>query len=132
MKLDLIAQLLADAGLGTIGVDIFAHSMPADCEKGIMLRNPLDGVPVNAYLPGYYRTKLQAIVRAPTFAEGDELSKRAGALLKMFNRRFTDQAGNLVLKVNHIYPEKLPINYPRSPGQGIEFSLNFHACYVMP
>lgn len=133
MKLELLAQVLEDAGLGTIGTDIFVHRMDAECPRGIMLRDPLDGTPVDPNLPGYYRSKLQAIVRATAQADGDTLSKQVGRALKMFNRRFTDPvSGELLLKINHIYPSQLPITYPRMEGQGIEWSLNFVTSYVQP
>jgi hypothetical protein len=132
MKLELLTEDLETKGLGTRGVDIFAHEMTADCIKGILLRNPLTGTPVDANLPGYYRSKLQAIVRCPTEVEGDALADRLGKALKMFNRSFLALDGTLLMKINHLYPAQLPIRYPRSPGQGIEWSLNFVTSYVQP
>jgi hypothetical protein len=132
MKLEILAKVLEDAGIGTIGETIFVHRMDAETNVGILLRNPLDGTPVDPNLPGYYRSKLQAIVRHTTQQAGDELTGRVGKALKMFNRRFTGPGGELVMKINHIFPSQLPITYPRLPGQGIEWSLNFTTSYVQP
>jgi hypothetical protein len=132
MKLELLAQVLQDADCGVIGETIFVHRMDAETRIGILLRNPLDGTPVDPNLPGYYRSKLQAIVRHDSQAEGDLLADKVGKALKMFNRRFTGPGNQLVMKVNHIFPSQLPITYPRLPGQGIEWSLNFTTSYVQP
>jgi minor capsid protein len=132
MKLEYLAQVLQDAGLGTIGTDIFVDYMPAEVTKGVVLKNPLAGTPVDPNLPDYYRTRLQAIVRAPTRDVGNELSDRVGKALKMFNRKFYDLNGKLAMQINHIYPAQLPIVYPYTPGNVIEWSLNFVTSYVQP
>lgn len=132
MKLELLAKVLQDAGIGTIGTDIFVHAMPAEVKQGVMLRNPLAGTKVDANLPDYYRTTLQAIVRDTGHAAGDVKAKTVAAALKMFNRKFFDDGGGLVMKVNHIFPEQLPIVYPHTPSNSIEWSLNFVTSYVQP
>ncbi len=132
MKLELIAKVLEDAGLGTRTTDIFVHSMPADVQQGIMLRDPLSGTPVDPDLPDYYRGKLQVIIRSTTHAAGEDLAKRVGQSMKMFNRKFYDLDGALEMKVNHIFPAQLPIVYPHTPSRSIEWSLNFVTSYVQP
>lgn len=132
MKLEFLAQVLQDGGCGTVGVDIFVHHMDGETPIGILLRNPLDGTPVDANLPDYYRHKLQVVVRHTSQAEGDALAARVGKLMKMFNRTFNNLDGSLGMRVNHIFPSFQPIVYPRTPGQGIEWSLNFTTSYVEP
>lgn len=132
MKLEFLAQVLVDADIGTLGTDIFVHYMPGECRRGVLLKNPLAGTNVDPGLPGYYRTKMQAIVRAETQADGEDLAKKVGKALKMFNRKFLNVDGSLAMQVNHIYPAQQPIVYPYTPGQTIEWSLNYHTSYVQP
>ncbi|MCK1543422.1 hypothetical protein IVB12_16010 [Bradyrhizobium sp. 179] len=132
MKLEILAQLLQDAGLGTIGTDIYVHSMPADVRKGILLRDPLAGTKVDPGLPGYYRSRLQAIVRAPAHAEGKTLSDAVAKKLEMGKRIFNNDDGSLSMQVNYIYLEQLPIVYPWTPANALEWSLNFVTSYVEP
>lgn len=132
MNLELLAKVLQDAGIGAISTDIFVHAMPAETKQGVMLRNPLAGTKVDIGLPGYYRSTLQAIVRDIGHADGDLKAKAVIAALTMFNRAFRDDLGNLLMKVNHIYPEQLPIVYPHTPSNAIEWSLNFVTSYVQP
>jgi hypothetical protein len=132
MKLEILAQLLQDANLGTIGEDIYVHSMPADVREGIMLRNPLAGTKVDPGLPGYYRSRLQAIVRATDHASGEVLAESVGKALEMGKRLFNDTDGKLLMQVNYIYLEQLPIVYPWTPANVLEWSLNFVTSYVQP
>lgn len=132
MRLDLLAQVLADANIGTIGTDIFVYRMDADCKQGIMLRAPLDGVPVDVNLPEYYKHSLQIVVRAADQLTGDDLMKRTIAALTMYKRIFNDTDGNLLMQVNHLVARTLPRVYPRLDGQGIEWSVDLNTNYVMP
>jgi hypothetical protein len=132
MKLEILAQVLVDAGLGTIGTDIFAHFMPGEVAKGILLKDPLAGTKIDPGLPGYYRSRFQAIVRATSHADGDTLSKAVGKTLEMGKRIFNDTDGKLVMQVNYIYLEQLPIVYPWTPANALEWSLNFVTSYVQP
>lgn len=125
MKLDILAALLQTAGLGTIGTDIFMHRMEATCARGILLRNPIDGILVDNNLPGYHKTAIQAIIREDTQAVGDTRAKLVMAVLTMGRRDFDG------MQIKQMYPTKLPIVYPRSVGRGIEWSINLHADYVL-
>lgn len=132
MKLEILAKVLQDADLGTMGEDIFVHAMPADVAKGILLKNPLAGTPVDPGLPGYYRSRLQAIVRSRAHAEGETLAKAVGKALEMGKRIFTNDDGSFAMQVNHIYLAQLPIVYPWTPSNSLEWSLNFMTSYVEP
>ena len=132
MRIDLIAQIIEDEGLGTIGVDIFAYRMDADCHQGILLRAPLDGVPVNVELPNYFKHSLQVVVRSPDQQTGDALAAALQKLLTIYNRVFLDDSGALLMQLNHLVPRTLPRVYPRLDGQGIEWSMDFNTNYVMP
>lgn len=132
MRLDLIAQIIEDAKLGTIGVDIFVHRMDADCKQGIVLRMPLSGVPVDSGLPNYYKSSLQVIVRSPDQQTGDAIMISLVKLLTIYNRLFYDDSNNFQMQINHFIPRTLPCVYPRLDGQGIEWSIDFNINYVMP
>ncbi len=47
MRIDLLADLLAAAKVGTPGKDIFEEEMPADVKAGVLLKLPLQGVPID-------------------------------------------------------------------------------------
>lgn len=131
MKIELLTKWLEDGGLGTRGVDIYAHRMDADCKKGIVLRLPLEGVKHDWNLPGYHKADIQAIVRAAKQTEGDALSEQVTARMTMYNKDFFDESDNLVMIVKQMLPRNLPIVYPRSDGQGIEWSIDFATAWVM-
>ena len=76
MRYDLIAKAIQDAGFGTMGTDIFIHRMDAEAVSGILIRGPLDGIPVDKNLPDYYRGSLQIVIRNADQATGDGIAKR--------------------------------------------------------
>ena len=131
MRLDLLAALIEQQGLGTRGVDIFIHRMDAEISKGILLKLPIAGIDTDYDLPGYYKTDFQVIIRAQRQEDGDDLAKQLNKLLTMYGRDFTNTDASFAMQVKQMYPAKLPIVYPRSDGHGIEWSLNIHAAYVM-
>lgn len=124
MKIETIAQVLQTAGIGTIGTDLFYHTMP-DVEEGVLLRLPLNGVRVDPELPLFFRTKLQVILRTLTFAEIDARAQEIIDTLVMQRRQFPG------LWINYIRLYTLPITFPRSEGNTLETSINFDCCYVM-
>lgn len=132
MRMDLLAQVLQDAGLGVIGDDIFIHRMNAEVSQGIMLKMPIAGIPTMPELPGYFKTDFQIIVRAADQLTGDDLAARATAALTFYSRDLTNDDGSFAMQVKQLYPIKLPIIYPRSPGYGTEWSVNMHIDYVLP
>jgi hypothetical protein len=132
MRYDILAQIIADAGLGTKGVDLFLFHMP-DNAHGILIRSPLQGIPVNHYLPGFLHAGIQIIIRSASQSAGDSLSKRLSTALTIVNTSYNDpQSGLLAMTVNYIRPRSLPIIYPRDPGNIREWSMYFDCCYVLP
>lgn len=130
MRVDLLAQYLAEQGLGAAGVDLFAHRMPEDCPKGVVVRLSHTGVPVNLYIPGYYKTTdLQVIVRSPDQQGGDQLAAAVNQALTFYNKTFVDDAGREVMTIKQIYPTHLPIVFPRLTGEELEWSTNFSVAY---
>lgn len=134
MRIEFLVQKLADQGLGVIGESLFAHEMPADCKKGVMLKMPIAGIDYDPTMPGFFNDRFQIIVRHSQHVEGQAL---ADAVMKAIVHKqsvdYFDQPGNVfAMRINHLLPAALPIRYPRSDGNGIEWSLNFRISFVLP
>jgi hypothetical protein len=133
MRLDLLAEMLEINGFGQRGTDIFVHRMDADATRGIMLRNPINGIETDYNMPGYLKTTTQVIVRDTDQVRGDTTSAAIMKLFTMYRVVFSDpNGGAFLMQINQMYPEKLPIVYPRSDGRVTEWSLNFNVTYVLP
>ena len=113
-----------------LGVETFLDAMPGDVNTGILVRAPLSGIPIDHYLPGYYKTSIQVIVRAQKHDRGDALAKQLMDALTTHQTKAYSSSGLPNLVINHMLPETLPIKYPRSDSNGIEWSLNFMVAYV--
>jgi hypothetical protein len=129
MNINCLYNRLIAANLGVEGESLFLHTMPADCRQGILLKMPLTGVVIDYELPGFFCTKVQAIVRAQSQVAGETLAKQVSAALEI--RLRSTLAGPPDMLVNWLRPLTLPIVYPRSDGNGLEWSINFEICYVM-
>lgn len=128
MILDVMTQLIEDAGLAVAGRDLFHMSMPATLDDGIIVKTPLAGIAIDNEAPGFFRTNLQAIVRARDYEIGRALAAKVRkALVVEHERVFTTSEGDL--RVQWIHSISLPIEYPRQEGNQYEFSLNFRAVY---
>ena len=130
MRLSLLADLLEAAQIGVKPEAIYIDEMPATETIGVLLRLPLTGVPINHELPGYYRSQVQAIVRAQKAANGDLLAARVSAALTLTDRSLP-AGGPESMFVTFLRPRTLPVVYPRSDGNGKEWSISLDACYVM-
>ncbi len=70
-------------------------------------------------------------MRAQKVDTGDRLAKRVMEALTLSEHSFTNEAGEEVMHVNFLRPRTLPIVYPRSDGNGKEWSINLDASYVL-
>jgi len=134
MLLEVLADDIANAGLAAPGETLFIHHMPADVNEGVLIRAPLDGVKVQYDLPGYYKTKIQVIVRARSTKAGDDLAKQISGLLTIGQRTINASAlvdSEFELHFNFMRPNSWPIIYPRSDGNALEWSINFDCCFVL-
>lgn len=131
MRIDLLVDHLATSGAGTPGTDLFEYFMPAECRVGVLLKLPLQGIAIDHELPGYFRGSVQVIVRAQKDETGEHLAQRVSGLLTLVNKSFVDTSGKEVMFVNHLRPKTLPIVYPRSVGNGKEWSIHLDASYVL-
>lgn len=130
--LDHFINLIDNAGLGQSGKTLFKHQMPAECERGILLRFPLEGVKYDMELPGYHDFDLEVIVRAKEISDGEMFAEQVVDVLKTNRRRtFNNLATGLPeLLVNFMAPRTLPIGFPRLEGNGREWSVAMHTNVV--
>jgi hypothetical protein len=92
-----------------------------------MLRSPLSGVAIDNYLPGFYRTRFQVIARAPTYDAGQALINQALKTLKLPADSMID-----TMTINFCRPVTLPVPFPLSSANLIEWSTNFEICFTDP
>lgn len=130
---DILEQKLIDTQLvvpAVSGTTLFRHTMPGTATKGVMFKNPLSGIPVDPYLPGFYKPNLQAIVRHIDPEAGDELSQQVIDALQVDEPEdFPETAKRGRVRIHVFYPNILPIQFPRLEGNGFEWSLNFTTAF---
>lgn len=131
---DILQTKLEAAGLVSEAQgSFFVEEMPADVRIGVMLRAPLSGILIDPHLPGYYRTKLQVIVRHIDPVEGARLADAVQKTLEVQaveKHEATPERGEV--QINLFQPIALPIRYPRLEGGTIEWSLNYEASFTLP
>lgn len=128
MKLSVIARKLADAGIGLEGKTLFLHQMPATVGEGVLVKIPLTGIDVNHYLPNFYRGPLQIIVRSQSQEVGERLVEAVIEALRLSQDTVWSD-GRYSMLMRQVLLAQLPIRFPRSDGNGIEWSLNFEVTY---
>lgn len=125
MNLLPLTQKLEDDGLGVQGESIFINMIPAECPTGILLRNPLQGTPIDYELPGYYKTSFQLIVRTASYTDGEALINSAIESLTVVGKSIGDSF------FHYSRPKTLPVSFPLSKGNLLEFSVNFDVAFVV-
>lgn len=124
MDLTPIIEHLESEGLGTPGKTLFAHFMPHEATDAIMVRLPLRGVDVDPNLPGYFKTRLTAIVRSTEFVAGAAKAQEMMRALTVYDQ----QVGDIYVK--RMYPCSLPTPYPLSDGNLYEIQVNVDIVFV--
>lgn len=124
----LVDRLEADPNLTLVpGEDLFLMTYPAETTLGLLMRPSLVGAQISHELPGYLKFPFQAIVRSRNYASGEEL---AAAVHKALTIRERTTVGEWT--VNYIRPRSVPVAFPISAGEIIEFNTTFDACIVDP
>ena len=95
--------------------NIFVFSMPETLKEGILLKDAALGTMIDHELPGYFPTEFQVIVRATGYAEGEEKSEAISNTLTVLNQTIG------TLNVNYIRPRHVPIVFPVSEGDYLEW-----------
>lgn len=124
MNLEPLAKLLQDKGIGTMAKTIFVNALPAECNAGVLIRQPLTGTPIDYYLPGFYKTSLQLIVRTHDYKDGEALIKRA---IKALHIETDTQLDSMFIRF--MRPTTKPVSFPLSLGNFIEFTVRMDVCY---
>lgn len=127
MNLEPVITLLEDAGLGVAGETLFIQSFPAEVSEGIMLRPRLTGVKLDYDLPGYLKFDFQLVTRGRNHAATQALAVSAAHTLTIKARTTVGP-----WTVNYIRPSTIPVGYPISVGEMVEYNTNISACIVDP
>lgn len=130
MKLNILSKKLQDAGLGVEGQSLFLYELPGTVAEGIVIKSPLDGIKIDHELTNFFKTPIQVIVRSSSHASGELLAAKISDLLSTEQSDIWTDGTNSI-RINYCRLVSLPIRYPRSDGNGIEWSLNFDFCYVL-
>ena len=119
-----IGTLIENAGLGTIGNDLFLYHSPAEVENCIIVYPSNDPPPIDGELFYYRRGKFQTIVRNTRYQSGLDLSKALSDALTLTNIE-TDK-----MKIKRCRPLYEVRVYRRSEAGPIEFSVTFEIIFV--
>ena len=107
--------------------------MPESCTEGVLLKTPMQGIPINHYIPDFYRARFQVIYRSKDHGTGDAAAIAICNALTLTNRTFYQSDGVTILfRILQCYPTELPVVYPRSAGNVYEWAVNLAAQYIMP
>ena len=112
--------------LGTKGKDLFVEMMPPEVSSAILLRSPLSGTKIDYYLPQYFNTEFQLIVRTGSYESGLDLTKRVITLLTFDELALESQS------FKFCRPRTLPVAFPLSRGNLVEYNVMFDCCFVGP
>lgn len=130
MIMDILGDKLVAANLGTKAKSIFNHQMPAEVNVGVFFRYPLTGVTIDPYIPGWYKARVQVIVRHNSVTEGEKFSYRVNEVLQVEGEEiYVDAEAKTTTRLMRFFPETLPVRYPRLEGNQIEWSTHFDAVF---
>lgn len=119
MNLLPLVERLQDQKVGAMGKTLFINMLPIDTPLAVLLRNSLTGTEIDYELPGYSKTQFQAIVRAPSYPQGESLMKKLTTALTFLDIT----VGNYYF--NYCRPRTEPVVFPLSEGNLLEFSVYF-------
>jgi hypothetical protein len=119
-----IAEKLELAGLGTMGIDLFAYHSPPEAGDCIIIYPSNDPPAVDPERPFFMRGKFQIIIRNDSYQDGLDLCKEVQTALTFYNQE-TNQ-----MKVKECRPLYQARVYRRSEAGPIEFSITFLVIYV--
>tara|TARA_R110002074_G_scaffold5353_2_gene26349 strand:- start:499 stop:888 length:390 start_codon:yes stop_codon:yes gene_type:complete len=123
----ILAQVLNDAGLAKMeGRDrsVFIYQMPEDVRRGVLLRQPDGGDPIDFYMPGYYKTGFQVVVRYDDYQLGMKLALDVSEAFTI--RQPLVLSGT---RLQQVLPENKPFVFPISEGGLMEYSVHFSVVY---
>lgn len=132
MRVDSIAQYIANKGIGVIGTNIFAYYMPAISKTGVLILPRVGNTTRSVTQPGWvYRDGFQVIVRSPKFASALKMARSIDDVLNQridFTLPAVDDLPEYHVKA--IYPLADPIPYTRDDAAVWEVSVNYQISFV--
>lgn len=124
MNLLPLVEHLQAKKVGTAGKTLYINMLPIDVPLAILLRNSLTGTLIDYELPGYSKTQFQAIVRAPSYPQGESLMEKLTTNLTLSEVKIGPYF------FNYCRPRTEPVVFPLSEGNLLEFSVYFDvSCY---
>lgn len=125
MRVEALAQYLQDNNVGLVGQTIFVNYIPDTVTAAVMLNSGLIRSTIDYELPGYIKTVFQGIVRSQNYDDGYYLIDQICRILTV---KEVAIGGDWY---NYIRPQHLPVSYPISVGNLIEFAVHFDVNCVL-
>lgn len=125
MNLLPIADYLEDGGFGSKSKSIFINQMPVNAKNAVLLRNPIEGTEIDHELPGYYKTYFEMTVRSADYQKGEQKALEISQYMNVSDALIGD------MSVKYLRPCNLPVAYPLSDGDLIEFRVKFDIAFVV-
>lgn len=127
MELEPIQDYLAANTTLVSGQDLFIYHKPHEVEPAVQLVLDDSGNRVDSEITGRYIQRFQVIVSDPDYTRG---KNRAAEIFDLLRSEVTqDWTGYCT---SYIRPMSLPINYRRSAGDVVEWSINFETLLFIP
>ena len=126
MIAEIACQLIADAGFGTPGTDLFAFRAPEERDTCILVLEDLTGIAIDENLPGYIKGPFKIIVRNPDHQSAVTIASLVGAALNLHRQTVN---GFYVVRMRQT---ATPITYPTPSSDVIEVSVDMWAVVVTP
>lgn len=124
IRIDTIAQILQDRGLGTVGQDIFYFSAPETVQRCLIVLDNADETLRDESLPGYKKSRFRVVARDPDYLEAMTAANAVVAALDIHR----ETHGPLTFK--RMKAEYDPIAFPVPDSDVIEVAINMWAAYT--
>ena len=121
-----LAQKLEDDGVGTtIGREknIFISTVPEIASRAILLQDNELGTPIDHEIDTFYKTEFEVTVREKDYVSGEEKSLAVSESLNVLQSTI----GSLF--VYYVRPRHLPLSFPVSSGDYVEWLITFDICF---
>lgn len=125
MNLVPFAEYIEGLGLGEQGKTLFINHMPQDATNAVLLRERLIGAQLDHDLPGYIKFQFQVIVRSSNYLAGQTLATDIAKYLRLHGGQELGE-----YHVKYVRPQNVPVPYPISSGELVEWNTDFDACVV--
>jgi hypothetical protein len=119
-----IADIIEQAGEGTIGMDLFLYHSPADVSQCTLLYPSNDPPLIDPERPGYLVGKFQVIRRDINHTSGFEKCRAISDALTLYETETQN------IKIKQLRPLYQARAYRRSDNGILEFSITFKINYI--